>query len=99
MPTPDAQQPERLDRRGRPTSSYTNYGFRPGCAARGGEAMRSKVAARRIVAGTSTGDRLYDADETELLIAVRRYQDETGCRFPTVCEIFALVKRLGYRKP
>lgn len=46
----------------------------------------------------ATSDRHYDPDELEFLAAVSEYQQRTGRKFPTFCELFAILKSLGYSK-
>jgi hypothetical protein len=43
-------------------------------------------------------DRIYEADELEFMLAVRRYQEAALVKFPTLCELLAILKQLGYRK-
>jgi hypothetical protein len=40
----------------------------------------------------------YTDEEREFLAAVDRWKGETGTRFPTLTQLLALFKSLGYRK-
>jgi len=40
----------------------------------------------------------YTDEEREWLLAVDRYKRESGRKFPTLCELLAVLRSLGYRK-
>ena len=40
----------------------------------------------------------YSPAELEFMLAMERYRREHHRRFPTCCEVLAVVKSLGYRK-
>lgn len=50
-------------------------------------------------ADPSTGDRIYDDDESEFLRAMAAYIARTGRRFPSWTETLGVVKALGYSRP
>lgn len=41
----------------------------------------------------------YDADDDEFLRAVAAYKARTGRQFPSLTELLAVLKGLGYSKP
>lgn len=45
------------------------------------------------------GERYYEDDESEFIVAMERFMDRTGNRFPTWSDALAVLKTLGYRKP
>jgi hypothetical protein len=57
------------------------------------------VGAKHGKGDPCVSERIYDDDEAEFLRAVERYRDRTGRRFPTLSELLAVLKGLGYRKP
>lgn len=63
--------------------------------------VKSAEAKRKgkLTNGPATGERYYSPEETEFLMAVKSYQERTGIRFPSNCELLAVLKTLGYRKP
>jgi hypothetical protein len=40
----------------------------------------------------------YSNDELEFMMAVDRFRNTTGVRFPTLCELLDIIKKLGYEK-
>jgi hypothetical protein len=46
----------------------------------------------------STSDRIYTEEEREFLAGISEYQQRTGRRFPTWCEVLGVIKSLGYRR-
>ena len=48
---------------------------------------------------TLSHDREYTADEAEWLAAVDAYKRAASRPFPTLCELLAVARSLGYRKP
>lgn len=40
----------------------------------------------------------YDDDELEFMLAVQKFKEITGIRFPKWSEVLAVLKSLGYRK-
>ncbi|HEY1190467.1 MAG TPA: hypothetical protein VGE74_22735 [Gemmata sp.] len=49
-------------------------------------------------ADVATSEVHYSADEVEFLNAVQAYQKRTGRKFPTLSELLAIVRALGYHK-
>jgi hypothetical protein len=41
----------------------------------------------------------YTDEEREFLATVDRWKGETGTRFPTLTQLLALLRSLGYRRP
>jgi hypothetical protein len=62
-------------------------------------AARPKTQSAHHTGHPGTTDRLYDADEQEFLVAVDRFKNSTGKKFPTVAELLGVLKSLGYAKP
>ncbi len=62
------------------------------------ETRRARVDIPLAAPDPVTTDRHYDPDEVEFLAAVQEYQRQTGRKFPTFCEILAVVKSLGYSR-
>lgn len=58
----------------------------------------AKERGPKLALHPGTSDRLYDPAEEEFLMAVKAYQERTGVRFPTMCELLAILVSLGYRK-
>jgi hypothetical protein len=76
-----------------------NFGFKASASKASAAAnRRRKEMAPLSALDPVTSDRLYEADETELLAAMADYQKSTGRRFPTYCEVLAVLRGLGYRK-
>lgn len=60
----------------------------------GKQAVKTACPARNF----DNSDKYYDEEETEVLKAVEAFKREHSIRFPTVTEIFHVIKKLGYRK-
>lgn len=64
-------------------------------------AMKSRterLAAPVACPNPTTSDREYSPDEVEFMTAIEAYKNKTGRKFPTWCEVLAVLKGLGYSK-
>lgn len=61
-------------------------------------ASRRRMEARDSGLHPTTSERQYEPDELEFLAAVQAYQNRTGRKFPTYCELLGILKDLGYAK-
>jgi hypothetical protein len=69
-------------------------------SAKGAQAMRDRAGrVKRHRGHPCTSDVDYTPDEAEFLGAVDRFRRERGRPFPTLCELLAVARELGYRKP
>jgi len=52
------------------------------------------------VYGTSplTSEVEYTPEELEFMLAMDKFKRETGCKFPTWCEVYHVLLSLGYQK-
>ena len=45
-----------------------------------------------------TAEKVFESDETEFLIAMEKFKNRSGKKFPTWCDTLGVLKSLGYKR-
>jgi hypothetical protein len=61
-------------------------------------AERRKASRRRPMVDPTTCERHYSDDDLQFMKAMDRYKREAGRPYPTLSEVWEVVRSLGYRK-
>jgi hypothetical protein len=61
-------------------------------------ASKGWASGRRRGVDPATTDRIYTDEEREFLCAVERWKKQNSTPLPTMAEVFAIARALGYRK-